>query len=76
MSDNPQELFEKRTKRIQDAIELKQSDRIPFVPYATFFPARYAGISFEEAMHRAEKTLLVYTGLCDKKTGLLSLNDP
>jgi uroporphyrinogen-III decarboxylase len=55
MSDNPQELFEKRTKRIQDAIELKQSDRIPFVPYATFFPARYAGISFEEAMHDYDK---------------------
>lgn len=55
MSDNPQELFEKRARRIQDAIELKQPDRIPFVPYATFFPARYAGISFEEAMHDYDK---------------------
>lgn len=55
MFDTPEELFEKRTKRIQDAIELKQPDRVPFAPYATFFPAVYAGISFEEAMHDYDK---------------------
>jgi hypothetical protein len=55
MSDTPEELYKTRTKRIQDAIELKQPDRVPFAPYATFFPAVYAGITFEEAMHDYDK---------------------
>jgi hypothetical protein len=55
MSETPEELYKKRTKRIQDAIELKQPDRVPFAPYATFFPAVYAGLSFEEAMHDYDK---------------------
>jgi hypothetical protein len=55
MSDNPEELYTIRTKRIQDAISLKQPDRVPFAPYATFFPAVYAGITFEEAMHDYDK---------------------
>jgi hypothetical protein len=55
MSDTPEELYQERTKRIQDAIELKQPDRVPFAPYATFFPAVYAGITFEEAMHDYDK---------------------
>ena len=55
MSETPEELYKKRTRRIQDAIELKQPDRVPFAPYATFFPAVYAGISFEEAMHDYDK---------------------
>ncbi|MBN2076415.1 MAG: hypothetical protein JW762_12770 [Dehalococcoidales bacterium] len=55
MSETPEELYKVRTKRIQDAIELKQPDRVPFAPYATFFPAVYSGISFEEAMHDYDK---------------------
>jgi hypothetical protein len=55
MSETPEELYKKRTNRIQDAIELKQPDRVPFAPYATFFPAVYAGLSFEEAMHDYDK---------------------
>jgi len=55
MPETPEELYKKRTRRIQDAIELKQPDRVPFAPYATFFPAVYAGISFEEAMHDYDK---------------------
>ncbi len=55
MSETPEELYQKRSKRIQDAIELKQPDRVPFAPYATFFPAVYAGLSFEEAMHDYDK---------------------
>ena len=55
MPETPEELYKKRTRRIQDAIELKQPDRVPFAPYATFFPAVYAGITFEEAMHDYDK---------------------
>ncbi|OGO35979.1 MAG: hypothetical protein A2147_00430 [Chloroflexi bacterium RBG_16_57_8] len=51
MSEQPQELLQERTKRIQDAIQLRQPDRVPFAPFLTFFPAKYSGLSFEEAMH-------------------------
>lgn len=55
MGKPPEELFQERTKRIQDAIQLKQPDRVPFTPFLTFFPATYAGLSFEEAMHDYDK---------------------
>jgi uroporphyrinogen-III decarboxylase len=55
MPETPEELYKKRSQRIQDAIQLKQPDRVPFVPYVTFFPAVYAGLSFEEAMHDYDK---------------------
>ena len=48
---SPEELFQERTKRIQDAIQLKQTDRVPFAPFATFFPAKYAGLVNDQAMH-------------------------
>lgn len=51
MSSESDQLFEQRAKRIEDAISLGQPDRVPFAPFITFFPARYAGVSFEEAMH-------------------------
>jgi hypothetical protein len=51
MAKSLEELFQERTKRIQDAIQLKQPDRTPFAPFLSFFPARYSGLSFEEAMH-------------------------
>jgi uroporphyrinogen-III decarboxylase len=44
-------LYQERTKRIQDAIELKRPDRVPFAPFLTFFPVKYAGLGYEEAMH-------------------------
>jgi hypothetical protein len=55
MEKTPEELYKERNQRIQDAIQLKQPDRVPFVPYVTFFPAAYAGLSFEEAMHDYDK---------------------
>ncbi|MDH5696100.1 MAG: hypothetical protein OEZ00_05790 [Dehalococcoidia bacterium] len=55
MEKTPQELFKERTKRVEDAIQLKVPDRVPFLPFFSFFPARYAGISFEEAMYDYNK---------------------
>lgn len=51
----PEELLRERAKRVADAIQLKVPDRVPFVPFFTFFPASYAGISFEEAMYDSAK---------------------
>ena len=51
MEKHRDELFQERIKRIQDAVELKCPDRVPFTPFLTFFPVKYSGLGFEEAMH-------------------------
>lgn len=55
MTKTPEELFEERNKRVEDAIQLKQPDRVPLLLFFTFFPAKYAGISCEEAMYNYDK---------------------
>lgn len=55
MAKSPEELFKERTKRVEDAIQLKVPDRVPITPYFGFFPAMYAGITCEEAMYDQEK---------------------
>jgi hypothetical protein len=55
MEKTPEELFKERTKRVEDAIQLKVPDRVPLLPFFSFFPAKYAGISFEEAMYDYNK---------------------
>ncbi len=51
MEKKAEELFQERTRRVEDAVQLKVPDRVPFLPTFSFFPAKYAGISFEEAMY-------------------------
>jgi uroporphyrinogen-III decarboxylase len=53
--EKDRDIYQERTKRIQDAIELKRPDRVPFAPFLTFFPVRYAGLGYEEAMHNYSK---------------------
>ena len=62
MEKTPKELFKERTKRVEDAIQLKVPDRVPFLPFYNFFQAKYAGISFEEAMYDYDKL-----GMASKK---------
>jgi hypothetical protein len=51
MSKSPEELYEERTKRVHDAVRLKVPDRVPFMPFFTFFWAKYSGMSCREAMY-------------------------
>jgi uroporphyrinogen-III decarboxylase len=51
MAKQPGDLFQERTRRIQDAVALRQPDRVPFAPFLTFFPVKHAGLGFGEAMH-------------------------
>ena len=45
------ELYRERKKRVDDAIALKVPDRVPiWFQDASFFPAKYTGITFKEAM--------------------------
>ncbi|MAF47331.1 MAG: uroporphyrinogen decarboxylase family protein [Rhodospirillales bacterium] len=56
MLDRPaNELFAERKQRHLDAAAMRETDRVPFVFFSHFWPAKLAGISFEEAMHDLDK---------------------
>jgi len=55
MDKTPEELFKERTKRVEDAVQLKVPDRVPILPMFAFFPAIYAGMTCEEAMYDPDK---------------------
>ena len=55
MGKTPEELYEERTKRVMDAVQLKVPDRVPFMTLFNFFHAKYGGISCEEAMYDYDK---------------------
>lgn len=54
----PSDLYQAREKRIEDVIELRQPDRVPIFLYSTFWAARAAGMTCEQAMYD-------YSGLSD-----------
>ena len=43
--------YAERMKRIMDAVELQQPDRVPTVFFSMFWLARYGGITYREAMY-------------------------
>ena len=54
--------FEEREKRVNDAIALKEPDRVPIMVLSGFFPVHYDGtITCEEAMYDYEKVMPVWT---------------
>jgi len=55
MGKSPEELYKERKKRVEDAVQLKTPDRVPFLPTLTFFNAPYSGISCEELMYDYDK---------------------
>ena len=57
MDDRAKELYQEREKRVNDAVRLKEPDRVPVMSHFGFFPARYAGITFEEAMYDSDKMM-------------------
>jgi hypothetical protein len=62
MSKSPEALYEEREKRVNDAIALKEPDRVPIMVLSGFFPAHYdGGMTCEEAMYDYEKVMRVWT---------------
>ena len=55
MAKRPEVLYEERTKRVLDAVQLKVPDRVPFMSFFHFFHAKYGGITYEEAMYDYDK---------------------
>ena len=61
MGKKCEELYSEREKRVQDAIALRIPDRVPiWFQDASFFPAKYAGITFKEAMYDSDKVFAAY----------------
>ncbi len=61
MGGKGEELYRERTKRVQDAIQLKVPDRVPiWFQDLGFFPARYAGITCKDAMYDDKKLFSAY----------------
>jgi len=55
MSNNRDNLFAEKEKRINDAVALKQPDQVPLFPFFHLFAAKYAGITKEEAFKDSDK---------------------
>ena len=55
MTKTPEELFKERSKRVEDAVQLKLPDRVPVAPNFGFFYAKYAGITCQEAHYDYDK---------------------
>ncbi len=53
MNKSPVELYDEREKRVRDAIELREPDRVPVVLGMAYFPARYAGVETAAAYYDA-----------------------
>jgi len=61
MATTSERLFGERQQRIQDAIALRRPDRVPiWFQDLGFFPARYAGITYREAMYDSDKLFSAY----------------
>ncbi len=57
MDNTIEQLYHEREKRVQTAIQIKEPDRVPIVVYFSFFPARYTGITCQEAMYDSKKMM-------------------
>ncbi len=47
-------VYAKRQKRLMDAIELREPDRLPTILFSHFWVARYCGMNFRQAMYDYE----------------------
>ncbi|MDP6179562.1 MAG: uroporphyrinogen decarboxylase family protein [Desulfatiglandales bacterium] len=61
MDRTPEKLHNEREKRVYDAIQLKEADRVPMMVLSGFFPAYYAGITCKEAMYDMDKIMQAWT---------------
>jgi hypothetical protein len=48
-------LYAERSRRVRDAIELREPDRVPVSYLGHFWPATYCGFTFQEAMYDGTK---------------------
>lgn len=71
MSNTPQELYQERERRIQDAVETKVPDRVPIWFHSMgFFAAKYSGLTFQEVMYDSAKLCSVQKNMYKAKETL------
>ncbi len=56
-----EQLYKERQKRLWDAIELKQPDKVPVVLGGTYFAAKYAGLPYSSAYYDPIAWKVAYT---------------
>ena len=54
----PEQLYDERVKRVEDAIQLKVPDRVPILPNFRFFAAKYVGMTCEETFYDYDKWMM------------------
>ncbi len=55
MVNNAEKLYSERAKRVEDAIQLKVPDRVPVMISLGYFPAKYTGITCQDAFYNPVK---------------------
>jgi len=55
MEKTAEELYRERLSRIEDAIHLKVPDRVPILASFRYFPARYAGMTYEDVYYKPKE---------------------
>ena len=55
MTTTGEALYDEKLARINDAIQLKVPDRVPFFPTSHMFAAKYVGMTFADAFRDAER---------------------
>ncbi len=55
MNKTAEQLYQERLKRVEDAIQLKVPDRVPVAISFGYFPAKYAGITCQDAFYDPAK---------------------
>lgn len=49
--DNVGELIKEKVERLEDAVEVKEPNRVPIGMMTTHFPANYANVAYNDVWH-------------------------
>jgi hypothetical protein len=58
LEKSPEELYKERIKRVEDAVYMRVPDRVPVTMNCGYLPARYVGMTSEEAHYNCEKWIM------------------
>ncbi len=59
--------YDERLKRLEDNVALKETDRVPFIYFSTFWAARLQGLTFAQMMYDVDK----YIGVSKQAIAML-----
>jgi hypothetical protein len=64
MDMKPEQLFQERMNRVEDAIQLRVPDRVPFFLFSGYLPCRYVGMPLQQAHYDRDR----YFAACKQLT--------